>query len=257
MGLSEHSSLRKGLPPRFLAAVAGQARQLGLQSMYGHGFAENYMARRLGTVMALDWQPYILKEHDHTNFPSDSRVLDVGCGSGLQLSGLREKGCHAIGIDPFASALKPTRDRGLDVLVGRAEILPFGSSCFDGILCKAALSYTDEAKALEEIARVMRSNAELDLLTHGAGFYSRYLLQGSAKERFYGLRAILSTWLYTLSGFRLPGFLGDTTYQTRRRLQKNFSRIGMERMKDSTSPTFLGLPVFIYQRLQLIGNRTL
>lgn len=205
--------------------------------------------------MAVDWQLYILQEYDHTDFPSGSRILDVGCGPGLQLSGLRKKGCYAIGIDPLASELQPARARDLAVLVGRAEMLPFSSSCFDGILCKVALSYTDEAKALEEIARVMRLNAELDLLTHGLGYYLRYVFQGAAKERFYGLRTILNSWLYTLSGSRLPGFLGDTIYQTRRRLQKYFSRLGMEVMKDSTSPTFLGFPVFIYQRLRLIDDR--
>ncbi len=70
------------------------------------------------------------------------------------------------------------------------------------------------------------------------------------KLRFYGLRTIANTWLYAALGWRLPGFLGDTVYQTRRRLCRAYRRLGLRVIDDTPAPDFLGLPVFIYQKLE-------
>jgi hypothetical protein len=93
---------------------------------------------------------------------------------------------------------------------------------------------------------------------HGPGYYLRYLLSSPLwKERFYGLRAIINTGLYAVLGWRLPGFLGDTVYQTRGRLDRAYRRLGLRLVEDTRSPSFMWLPVFIYQKLERAQRRTL
>jgi len=85
----------------------------------------------------------------------------------------------------------------------------------------------------------------------GAGYYLRYFLHVYYwKHSMYGLRVLVSTWLHTLSGRGLPGFLGDTVFQSRRRLGDTYRAHGLVLVRDVPSPTFLGLPVFIYHLVQ-------
>jgi hypothetical protein len=133
----------------------------------------------------------------------------------------------------------------------RAEALPFRTGSLDGLICKVVLPYTDETHALGEFARVLAPHGIAFVCSHGPGYYLGYLLVAPAwKERFYGLRTIVNTWLYAVSGRRLPGFLGDTVYQTRGRLDRAYRRLGLRLVDDTRSPSFMGLPVFIYQRLE-------
>jgi hypothetical protein len=62
----------------------------------------------------------------------------------------------------------------------------------------------------------------------------------------------LVTWLYVLFGVRLPGFLGDTLYQSRPRLRGYNRRAGLRLIEDTPARTFLGLPVFLYQTVKRV-----
>jgi predicted Zn-ribbon and HTH transcriptional regulator len=70
--------------------------------------------------------------------------------------------------------------------------------------------------------------------------------------RFYGLRTILNTWVYCLTGRRLPGWMGDTLYQSQRRLAKYYSKVGLRVLAEPAAKKFCGFPVFIYQHLQKV-----
>jgi len=45
------------------------------------------------------------------------KVLDIGCGDGLLLSALAQKGVSAFGIDISEEGVKKCREKGLDVSV--------------------------------------------------------------------------------------------------------------------------------------------
>jgi hypothetical protein len=74
------------------------------------------------------------------------------------------------------------------------------------------------------------------------------------KFRLYGLRTVLNTWLFAISGKVLPGFLGDTIYQSARRLRFYYEQNNFELIRETPSPTFLGLPVFVYHRFRAVGH---
>jgi SAM-dependent methyltransferase len=197
------------------------------------------------------WSGYILYDYNFSNFSGVSCVADVGCGRGAQLGQVVERGCPAVGVDLDGEALAVCARQGLTVVQARAEALPFRTASLSGLICKVVLPYTEETRAIGEFARVLAPQGTAFICSHGLGYYLRCLLAAPGwKERFYGLRTIINTCLYAVLGWRLPWFLGDTVYQTRRRLKRAYRRLGFRLIEDTCSPSFLGLPVFIYQKLE-------
>lgn len=86
-------------------------------------------------------------------------VLDVGCGSGLLLELLRDKGLRfLVGCDVASSSVRRVRDKGLDVIRCDAEkALPFRSGSFATATLVDVLEHTwKPADLLAEAARVAR-----------------------------------------------------------------------------------------------------
>ena len=68
--------------------------------------------------------------------------------------------------------------------------------------------------------------------------------------RVYGLRTLVNTWAYATTGRRLPGFFGDTLYQSERRLTRYYRQHGLVLRRRTESKSFLGRPVFLYHTLE-------
>ncbi|MGH9643447.1 MAG: class I SAM-dependent methyltransferase, partial [Terriglobales bacterium] len=195
-----------------------------------------------------------LLKYDFADFEPGMCVLDIGCGKGRQLQQLGDRGCQAIGLDPNLKSAQQCAALGLKVVAGDAEQMPFPDGTFDGAICKVTIPYTAEAIAISEIARVLKPGGKAQLAYLGAGFYLRMLVLGSGgwvKQRFYGLKTCLNTWFFALARRALPGFLGDTLYQSRRRLHKYYVANGLTLLHETPSKTYCGFPVFIYHNIQL------
>jgi len=202
-----------------------------------------------------DWQEYVRKDYDFGGFRPGSWVLDLGCGDGELLAGLRAHGARAIGIDPYRPSLEECRKQRLPVAQARAEELPVKDASLEGLICKGVVPYTDPSRAFAEIRRVLKDGAAAHCMYLGAGYYLRYLLYpGYWKYNFYGLRTLLNTWLVAVSGLRLPGFLGDSVYQSRRRIAEHYRANNLLLVRDAPSRTFLGLPVFIYHAVRKVAS---
>ncbi len=179
------------------------------------------------------------------DFPSDAVVLDVGCGIGTELVQASGSDRLVIGIEPDLDSVKQAHARGFPVARAIAEHLPFPTDSFDGIICKGVLAFTLEDQAMREIRRVVKRDRKCYLAFNGSGYYLRHLLLGSWKQRIYGLRALVNTWWWIITHRRLPGFVGDTVYQSERRLQRYFKSNGFKVISQRQS-SFYGFPVFIY-----------
>jgi SAM-dependent methyltransferase len=202
-------------------------------------------------VAPCEWVGYIADDFTFTNYPPGARVLDVGFGWGQQLRELIDRGCQGVGIETDPTLVGRGGTAGLPVCQAVAEQLPFRTGIFDGVICKVVVPYTREAVAVEEIARVLRPGGIAHVSYHGAGYYLRYILnERNWKRRVYGARVLVNTWVYAVSGHRLPGFWGDTLYQSERRLRAHYRRAGLEVVRRHPSGRFLGLPVFIYHTLR-------
>ena len=163
---------------------------------------------------------YVDRDFDITAFPTPGLVMDVGCGRGDHLQELERDGHAAVGVDVDEHRAAGSAGGGAFASCsGCAEELPAASASLDGVVSeRRPVLHGRAARGGGDGARPQAGRA-WPLCFIGAGYYLRYLPAPSALPfRIYGLRALVNTWGYALSGKRLPGFLGDTIYQSERRL---------------------------------------
>jgi len=207
----------------------------------------------LTTAEVCEWAGYVADDFKFNAFPSGARVLDVGFGRGEQMRALAASGCRSVGIDVSPELVSGARKGGWCVCRAAAEHLPFLDGAFDGLICKVVIPYTIEATVISEIGRVLRKGGIARVSYHGLGYSLRYLLTDrNWKRRVYGARVVVNTWLYSITGSRLPGFLGDTLYQSERRLRSYYKHAGLELVGAHPSARFFGACVFIYHTLRKI-----
>lgn len=197
---------------------------------------------------------YFLSEKYFESFPPGSVVADIGCGDGRDLQQLLDRGCRGIGTEVGDSCLRGARQAGRPVAKAGAEALPIASNSVDAVVFGGVLPFTEEDEAFAEIARILRPGGQLQAYYLGVGYAVRDLLFGvSLRNRYFGLRALLNTVLIHTIGRKLPGRFGDTVYTSHRRLAQLYARHGLALKTLIPSPTFLGLPVFIYHAVERVG----
>jgi ubiquinone/menaquinone biosynthesis C-methylase UbiE len=88
--------------------------------------------------------------------PPGERILDAGCGTGLNLRHL-PVGSTGIDINPRNIALLKRRLPNHEVIEADIEALPFADATFGTVLCTEVLEHVpDPAAALREFQRVVR-----------------------------------------------------------------------------------------------------
>jgi SAM-dependent methyltransferase len=194
------------------------------------------------------WSAYLSPPPEMGHYPPGGLVIDIGCGDGEQLVRLRDAGCRSIGLELEARAARTCRSMGYPVIIARAENLPLRDESCHGVLCKVVIPYTDERVAIQEIGRVLAPGGVAVLCLHGLGYFLRYLVKPEPsiwKLCLYGARTIVNTGVYRLFGRRLPGFLGDTLFQSEARMRRYYRDVGLRFESEVQSARFLGQPVFI------------
>lgn len=183
-----------------------------------------------------------------------SYVLDVGCGAGQELLPfVRERGAVGVGVDVTPEAgiagreLFAAHAPAARVAFARAaaEALPFAPSSFDVIICRLALPYTDNARALAEMARVLRPGGVLLLKIHHPRYYLSEAVQSLAAlsplPAVHAARVLTAGAIYRITG-RQPRtrLIGTETFQTEKMLQRELERFGLKirrEMPDSNPAT--------------------
>jgi ubiquinone/menaquinone biosynthesis C-methylase UbiE len=171
-----------------------------------------------------------------------SRVLDVGCGAGQELLPfVTERQALGVGIDSapetgrvgrqmFTSISRATR---VQFLRARAEAVPLRSASFDVVVCRLALPYMNNRRALSEMARVLRPGGVLLLKIHHALFYLDKYRQSvrtrTLKPAWYATRVLIVGVLYHLSGIQVNSrLLREETFQTKWLLRRELTRTGLK-----------------------------
>src|SRR5581483_7963163 len=95
-------------------------------------------------------------------------LLELGCGGGLLLRDALATGARATGVDHSEEmvALAAGRAPGADVLLGRAESLPFADASFTAVAMSVVFFFFDDpAAVLRESRRVTRRGGRVAVFT--------------------------------------------------------------------------------------------
>ena len=171
------------------------------------------------------------------------RVLDIGCGAGIEMLPFIEKNdAFCVGIDigeelgKVGSEVSKAFDDGnkLNYMLSMGEDLPFADESFDVVLCRVALPYMHNKKTISEVSRVLRSGGVFLLKTHSPMFFADLLKTRlktlSPKQVVYPLLCIFNGMFHSLTGKQFyKGFWnGKQVFQTKNFLTKEFLKNNMK-----------------------------
>ena len=129
------------------------------------GYKPNFLARRLERAQAKTLTKIVNK----VELPKDSKIIDIGCGSGSTLAMFRNLGySNSIGIDVSQNALE-TCDRlfgfeqGKDTFLMDARSLEFPDNSFDLVFSGGMLEHFEEPP-LDMVAEFCRVSKKWVLL---------------------------------------------------------------------------------------------
>lgn len=112
----------------------------------------------------------VLSLFDQAGIPPGSRVLEVGCGAGLNAVEIAKRGYSVVAVDFAGQMLDLTREnvRRAGVIgavhTGRCDacVLPFPDASFDAVMAVGVLPWVQSRTApLKEMARVLKPEGRL------------------------------------------------------------------------------------------------
>lgn len=114
-----------------------------------------------------------LKDYVQFSRYKGKRVLEIGCGVGIDLLQFARAGAHVSAIDLTENAVKLAQANlgrdgyGGDIRVGNAEALDFADNAFDVVYSHGVLHHTvDTEKAVSEVHRVLRFGGEAVIMLY-------------------------------------------------------------------------------------------
>jgi SAM-dependent methyltransferase len=93
-------------------------------------------------------------------------AVDLGAGTGLFTRALFGRAAEVIAVEPDGRMREvlARRSPGMRVVEGRGEAIPLPDGCADALFVSTAWHWLDPARAVPEIARVLRSGGRLGVI---------------------------------------------------------------------------------------------
>ena len=137
--------------------------------------------------------------------------LEIGVGTARFAAPLGIK----IGVEPAGNMAEIANGRGIEVVEGRAENIPFKNSVFDFILIVVTICFVDNPKQiLREARRILKPDGKLIIgLIDRDSFLGRIYEEKKEKSKFYRYANFYST-KQVLEWLKKLGFKDYEIYQT-------------------------------------------
>ena len=108
-------------------------------------------------------RPLFVSILDATSVGAGTRVLDVGCGSGLTLVLAAERGATVAGLDVSPGLLSVAQERlpDADLRLGDLQVLPYADASYDVVVGVNAFQFADDPVAAlgEAVASSVREGS--------------------------------------------------------------------------------------------------
>ncbi len=125
-------------------------------------------------INQLSWYKTMLQEWaDIQGFTMKSKVLEVGCATGMLTNHLSSSGYIPTGVDYSGSMIELAQSNysHIDFSVASVLQLPFETESYDGVIAASLMNIiTDQNKAIEELFRVCKKGGRVTILVPLAGF---------------------------------------------------------------------------------------
>ena len=103
---------------------------------------------------------------DALSITPETRVADIGCGTGKFTRLLANTQARIVGVEPLPGMLSTFRTLLPDVeaVSAAAEALPFADATFELLTCASAFHWFDHDRAIPELHRVLRGDGRLAII---------------------------------------------------------------------------------------------
>lgn len=203
------------------------------------------------------YNSYVLKEWDlfvekdirydafleAVNGHSIGRVLDIGCGAGQEMLPFVANGAFGLGLDyvPEAGQVGKVKyaEEGLAdkvaFLRGSGDALPLADGSVEAVICRGAIMFMDNDRALGEFARVLKKGGYLFLMFQAPAYYwwkfRNGLKTGNPLSSIHAARVLYAGTLFRLTGRQPRGRLtaGGEVFETRKYIIETCADLGLEK----------------------------
>jgi len=111
-----------------------------------------------------DLVSWVLDQHE---WQGNEGVLDVGCGYGAYLHGLRRRAETVVGVDLSAGMLREVATRGAPLVCGDGQQLPLRDATFDVAIAPHMLYHLPDVRlGIAELRRVVRAGGVVLAVTN-------------------------------------------------------------------------------------------
>jgi SAM-dependent methyltransferase len=159
-----------------------------------HGQKSDLRDLPIAWQRAIQQQVALLQKH----LAPSARILEIGCGRGMLLAALKERGFEVQGIEPSHTAAEVAQARGLNVVRDYFPS-PHVHRTFDAVIMTHVLEHLPDSRAiLSEVSKVAPGGVLLLVQTNWRGAMPSLL--NTANKQWYAWMPTQHFWHFTPKG---------------------------------------------------------
>lgn len=127
----------------------------------------NNFIRRIYNIITAEYRGEVIRK-------ATGKVLDIGCGRGMLLEEIKERGCEVYGTEVNPKSQKICEKKGIKFYSGEVEELKFDDNFFDTVILWHVVEHLEKPQqTIQEILRILKPGGRLFISTPNIKSYLR------------------------------------------------------------------------------------